>query len=753
MSVIVLRISLVLFIVLLVLLFILRKRDKSRLDASIFTGKRKNSDLRYLKILYRKLEGFPLTKRYVLSMHRIFEAYYPSDEDLIITSTMKLIGVTAGLSVIIISTVLIAAPSFYMFASCLILIYVLAQEIIASVIGQNDRKVLDELNNFIDLLQFNFLQTGMVDEAIHDAIVGKNKLIERHAAQILKVLDSENLEEAVDQYMISVQNKYLKELACICVTVFLYGDTEIENESCFLRNLKKLKDRISTEGIQQTEKNYRFRGLSVICIPPLFAATYLSNWASSQVPELEAYFSGYYGLVLSLLCPIVCMVTNIFVTRLKSDGAPDLSDHDLLNQICRISFIHRMLTTYFNNNYGKELQYSKLLKQTGSKLNVYTLTVKRWLFAILTIVFSITTVCGMHFYTKNHITSEITGTGSKSSAASEEDSVIMMMLIKAYTDKYLEEDVVGLYNVSAEVTARSFNRNVEEFLKNRVIGEMQNNSIEINEEDALRVILQYNTEHSSSTKLYTAFLGSTNGPIREENDAMYAMGQEQLFEIRDKAQEPAAIEIEVLCDSIATDVVNRVSSYQNSFLHWYEVTVCLLLGILAFHVPYLWILMNKRATQQLMETEVLQFQSLILVLMQVPQMSSQLIMDWMLKFSQIFRSEIHRCIINLPADELKAFEDLIAAEPFEPFQDLIRKLEMCDRVGVKQAFSSLEVVQNNYIERNKQITKQRIATNSSTASFLVYVPVIFVLVMYMIYPLLAESMGQLTSTMSQMSSM
>lgn len=701
------------------------------------------------KNAYLKLQKVPLLRKYLFSVKSILESYFPGDIKTVHKySVLTMLGVSC-ISIVAFATVMILVPTIYAFVCCLILIYVINKEVLDVIVNMLEKTIIQQLNNYVELLQFNFMQTGMIDEAIHDSIVGQNTIVEKHAREILKVLESDDLDRDLSNYLRNTNNPFLKELMCICVTVFLYGDTERDNESSFLYNIKKLKERLGLELENINDISYNFRFHTILTMPPIFLTIYLITWARGTISELEAYYNSFYGFLIKIFIPIVCLVAYFIIKRLKSRGSIDLGDHEFLTAVSNFPLVNRLLTRYYNTNYGKKLISEKMLKRTGSALTVYTLAVKRVLFSIAGFILTFILVIGMNVSTRYRITHEVVGVGSKSSAASEEMSIEMLLFIRAYTDYYLENNVFECYKDATGVSATTFDENLYTWLYTTMESNLLDNDIEISEEQAMAVIKQYNYEHKSSTKLYTAYLGTEDGAIRDDNDAMYELAVKQLVNLRNEAGTAGSLTVDVLRTSVATDVTNDVRDYYNAYLHWYYAILAIIVSIVAFQIPYFWIYLNKEATQQMMQNEVLQFQALILILSTEKQMAPDMILDWMLKFSVVFRRSIHKCVVHLPQDELVAMETLIKDEPFEPFQNLVRSLMMCDRVGVAQAFSSLDVDQKNYIESVQQRTKQRIASNASLSLMIVFGLYGLVMILVMVYPLMTESSGQLTSTMSQ----
>lgn len=731
---------------------VVRNAKKKRgAQETIFASKKRTMiDPVVFNSVFLKLYKFPVTHQYVVNLQKMLDPLYPGDRVMIrkLVVCITLAVYLAGSGILV--AALAIHPTVYVIVCCVIIIYVLNKEITATVIEHAETTIYSELDRFMELVQFQFMQTHSVEDALHDSICGKNKVVERHARKILKVLNSDDLERDLDNYMYSVSNGFLKELMCICVTTFTYGDTEIDGESCFLRNLRNLKQRVADEVSIRNEIHYRFSGTVGLVPPALFAAVYMKDWAMKNVSDLEPYFKGYYGFISEIAITVATVACYVILNRLKSRGSVDLSTHAFLERVSKLPFAKRALTSYYNRNYGQYLQCQKMLKSVGSKLTVYTLAVKRVLCAIGAVVVSLILVVGMNISVKQRVVSEVTGNGSKSTLSSEEVKLATLMIIRSFTDEYLQRNVLAEYRESTGLHASSYDEAVQEWMTTEILERLDNTGVIITDEQAWNVAMQYNSENSEGTRLYVAYLGSNDGPIREENESMYTSGLEQLKRIQEDAQKPGYLDLDILKSRVAEDVFTAVRSYNEAYLHWWQLLIVLCVGIGGFYVPYLWLKLNKAVTQQMMEQEVMQFHSLVMALRSVDSMSVEVILDWLLKFAVIFRPGIHKCIVNFPADEEKAFEDLMKSEPFEPFQNLVRNLQMCDNVGVQKAFMSLDVTQKMYIEHNKQITVQRINTNATIASLVMFLPYLMIITLYLCYPLMVESMGQYTEALSEL---
>ena len=752
-ALIALALAAIALIVIIAVLFIQAINRRKVLEVeSIYTKSTKRIKKDNSAVIYQNLSNIPILRRYTRQIYSAFEVYHPSDEKTVMKLTVKTVMTVITIAVVLVALVIAINPSLYLLVCCILTIYAAADQLLLNMTEKIDSQLMDELDNFLELLQFNYLQVGSIEDALHDSLIGKNKLVEKHASQILKIITSDTVDDDLVVYNTSVKNKFLRELLCICLTVYQYGDPEVEGQSAFLKNLRNLKSRIGDECVSKMSLIGHYKFLPIVCIIPMYFGYVIEQWAISNFQTLEPYYKGYYGFTATIVCFACCLVSYIIIGRNRSEGTIDYSEHTLLNNISKIPVVHKYLSSYYNTNYGKKLQLTKLLKQVGSKLNVYTLAIKRFLLAAAAMLATFVLLIGMMFYTKSTIRSSITGTGSKSSAADEEESLTMLLMIRGYTDYYLAQDLKTLYEAETGNKFPGYSDEAfEKYLTDRLNNDiLLGDVITISDSQALEVIQQYNEEYSASTAMYTAYLGTKDGAIREYDESMYTLALKQMESLKTLAVGENPLSLGIFTENVIDDVVNAIVKYNNTCWQWYYTLLGIVVAMIAYMIPYLSLIMARSASQQQLETEVMQFQSIIMILMPIKSMSAAVILDWMLTFSDAFHHGIHKCMVNLSSNESKAYEDLIDEEPFEPFRDIVRKLEMCDKVGVQKAFFNMDVIRKNFEERNKQVATDSRAKRLSLSNAISFIPVYASIIAFMVAPIVMEAFGQLSTTMYQL---
>lgn len=746
-------------------------KQSKQFSFTIYTKKKKKkvSNTWAYKV-YQLYRDIPVVRGYTQRIFHSLELLYPNDRRKCIRDTSIILSAVFGVSILAILAVAIFDPTIYMFAVVVMTIYVVTETVIAKVLDYHETKLLTQLNNFIDLLQYNYLNSQMVEIALQDSVCGKNKMVEEHVNQIRKVLSSSDIDTSMMLYVNSVSNKYLKELCMICITIYTYGDvTDSDGMSLFMSNLKRLKERVIEDMRQRKDTAYKFKFLVPISVFPLYFVDPIKNWAISNVPQLQSFYAGYYGAVSTVVMLIVSVAIYMVINAMKTENNADLSDHTILFMVSRFAPVKKYLQAFYNTNYGLYLRTKRLLRSIGSKLTPETLAVKRALFAVVAFLATTGFLFAVNISVKERATNELSGKSTQSNAAGEEDMVKMIMLNYLYTDYYVHDvDPVDLYNEKSGSHAYEYDEKVHEWFKTYLQNLFQyglfdvkedmsdvtktqcNMPLEISDEQALEVIHYYNAMYSESTTLYTAYLGSDDGDIREHDEKMIEEGYKQLKEFQESIKQSGMLTVDLFYEYVAEDIADRTQKYYNSYFKWWMLLIALCCGLVAFFIPYVWILINKSNSQTLMAEEVLQFMSTILVLKSIPGLGVTDLMNWLLNFASIYSQTLNRCIIDIPRNEHAAFERAIDSEPYEQFQNLMRNMEMCDEVGIRQAFSSLDITRKGFVESSQQARDQKTSSNAAMGQMLAMVPLFLAIGLFMIYPFVKDAFGELTTSLYQM---
>ncbi len=197
-------------------------------------------------------------------------------------------------------------------------------------------------------------------------------------------------------------------------------------------------------------------------------------------------------------------------------------------------------------------------------------------------------------------------------------------------------------------------------------------------------------------------------------------------------------------------VFDKMERIKSVYFKWYWLLPCFLIAYLGFHLPD-WILaFRKSVLQMIMEDEVLQFHTIILMLMHIERMSVEDILEWMGMFAEVFKSSIHRCLNEFEQGDIEALEQLKCDEPFLPFVRIVENLQAaCDRVAIMQAFDELKIERSYYQEKRKQDNQMMIEKKSLWGRTIAFTPMGGTVLFYIIVPFIHLSVTQFTSYSQQ----
>ena len=195
---------------------------------------------------------------------------------------------------------------------------------------------------------------------------------------------------------------------------------------------------------------------------------------------------------------------------------------------------------------------------------------------------------------------------------------------------------------------------------------------------------------------------------------------------------------------IANVVTDRLANYHNVYYRWWFVLLTYFAGMLGYRIPEIILKNRKKAMEMEMENEIIQFQSIALIMMHLRESTVEGILTWMNKFSKCFRVSISTCLMNLDSGEQQALEDLKEAEPAPQFQKIVNSLMNVDKVGVEAAFDSLETERKFLTEKRKKDNEEAIFKKSRKAWRIVILLLFLVIVSWIIAPMLMMALSMIS---------
>ena len=202
----------------------------------------------------------------------------------------------------------------------------------------------------------------------------------------------------------------------------------------------------------------------------------------------------------------------------------------------------------------------------------------------------------------------------------------------------------------------------------------------------------------------------------------------------------------------ATDrIYTKLQTIDNEYLVWFELILAIAFGYLGYMSP-IWLLYFQAKMRLLeMEDEVMQFQTIILMLMKIERVNVEMILEWLERYANIFKEPITRCVNNYEAGAWEALEQLKKDTTYQLFIRIVESLQAAvEKIPIRQAFDELDSERDYYQAKRKESNERLISRKALIGKVLGFAPMICLFVGYLIVPLCVIGLGSMTSTFEGM---
>ena len=268
------------------------------------------------------------------------------------------------------------------------------------------------------------------------------------------------------------------------------------------------------------------------------------------------------------------------------------------------------------------------------------------------------------------------------------------------------------------------------------------------------------TKNSAYTKLGNEFLSL--GKLSEEDQAAadeiadFDLGYIEEYKNKGVSKEELAEKLTDkstgTVDNEAVDrIYDKINTVNNSYLKFWHVIIAMIVGAIAYYIPNISLYMKNSVRKMDKENEIMQFQSIILMLMHIDRVDVQTILEWLCRFSYAFREPIATCLNNYEAGAEQALEELKDSVPNKDFQRIVEQLESAvTRIPVKAAFDELETERAFFYEKRKDANENLVKRKASIGQVLGFTPMVLLIAGYLVAPLLIVSILQMLNYFGQM---
>ena len=207
-------------------------------------------------------------------------------------------------------------------------------------------------------------------------------------------------------------------------------------------------------------------------------------------------------------------------------------------------------------------------------------------------------------------------------------------------------------------------------------------------------------------------------------------------------------------DTITQRIWEKLQIVQSSYIRWFEVLISLVFMVGGYFMPVGLLWFQKIMRQMDMENEVMQFQTIILMLMKIERVNVEMILEWLERYSNIFREPISKCVNNYESGPWESLEELKNDISFQQLIRIVEALQAAvEQIPIREAFDELDTERAYHQEKRKESNERNIARKSMIGKVIGFAPMVTLFVGYLIIPLCLIGMTSMTSAFQTMSSM
>lgn len=211
---------------------------------------------------------------------------------------------------------------------------------------------------------------------------------------------------------------------------------------------------------------------------------------------------------------------------------------------------------------------------------------------------------------------------------------------------------------------------------------------------------------------------------------------------------------EKVTDTDIDRIYNKINQVQGLYLKYWELLISLAVAAMAYFIPDVTLFLRNKLREMEKENEIMQFQSIILMLMYIERIDVQTMLEWLERYSYAFKDAIATSLNNYEAGASEALEELKDRVPNKDFKRIVDGLlSSVERIPVREAFDELETERNFYYEKRKEGNERLIQKKVRIGKAVGFAPMIILLGGYFIGPLMLVSIMQMSTYFTQMGAM
>ena len=187
----------------------------------------------------------------------------------------------------------------------------------------------------------------------------------------------------------------------------------------------------------------------------------------------------------------------------------------------------------------------------------------------------------------------------------------------------------------------------------------------------------------------------------------------------------------------------QVRAYQGIRIAWYHILFIVVVSILAFQIPELFLVADQWKSREKRMSECLRLQTVVLLLIHYEKTTVEEILSQMENFAVLFQSQMAEAVDHFSYDRIRSLQKLKQEIPDEPVQRICDALEFCEELPVEEAFLNLEDEREYFLKKNMEERRNYQGECIALAKMAAYLPMFLLIILKLVVPFVAEGLSEL----------
>ena len=391
---------------LLFLITFLKRQDEAQkrsmqAKGGIVRAKKQKDYSKWRRVFFGLTKLKPLRVT-LYTLEKIYELMQPGDPDFAMAQSALAVGGLGLIAVYGIIFGILSRKDLYYYG-CLFIIFTMVKDLLVSrKLAKMKRRLQKSFRAFLENVRHSYNISGMIDDAIYEAMIKSDALMFGHAAHMYDVITSDDVDLALIEFNETVPDDNMKTFMAICISSMENGDPkDAKGNSVFLKNLADLKMSIQSEILRETKRSGAYVGLSYMAVIPVFAIPVIDRWAAGSFPELVLYYSGGKGFISRIVIVVLSYVFYYALSQLQFPAPISaVGGTDVIAKLAGQRSVTKLIARLQTYDLNRTERTKAILRKINSNMTIDRLILRKLLWCVGSFAIAVVAIIAMHNYNR-----------------------------------------------------------------------------------------------------------------------------------------------------------------------------------------------------------------------------------------------------------------------------------------------------------------------------------------------------------------